>query len=108
MKKEEHTDGPWVVEDLHIMSKRKKSDEWGELCIASVGDTDWLDDKGKPLPDSEVIANAHLIAAAPRLKKALRHALDRLNSIPHSYRDTNFKLIESALAESEGKKRGEG
>ena len=32
-----------------------------------------------------------------KLILALEHALDRLNSIPHNYKDTNFMLIEDAL-----------
>jgi hypothetical protein len=30
-------------------------------------------------------------------QKALKHALDRLNAIPHRYDDTDFRLIEKAL-----------
>ena len=39
--------------------------------------------------------------AAPILFKALKHAGIRLNEIPHSYRDTDFGLIEKALKEGE-------
>ena len=31
--------------------------------------------------------------------RALKHALDRLNAIPHRYADTDFRLIEGAIAE---------
>jgi len=31
--------------------------------------------------------------------KALEHASHRLNELPHKYADTDFKLIEEALAE---------
>ena len=40
--------------------------------------------------------------------KALSHAYERLNQIPHNYRDTNFTLIEEAikeLAKAENKKK---
>jgi hypothetical protein len=33
--------------------------------------------------------------------QALKHALDRLNAIPHRYADTNFSLIEKAVAAQE-------
>jgi hypothetical protein len=35
-----------------------------------------------------------------KLLKALEHALQRLNAIPHRYDDTNFRLIEEAIKEA--------
>lgn len=43
---------------------------------------------------------ARLIAAAPDLLAALRHAYSRLNAIPHNYAKTDFRLIEDALAKA--------
>jgi len=37
--------------------------------------------------------------------KALEHSSHRLNELPHRYADTDFKLIESALAEQYVKER---
>jgi len=33
--------------------------------------------------------------------KALRHAMERLNQIPHRYADTDFRLIDSGIAAAE-------
>jgi hypothetical protein len=46
--------------------------------------------------------NVVMIEAGPKLLKALKHALRRLNEIPHKYDKTDFRLIESAIAEAEG------
>jgi hypothetical protein len=51
----------------------------------------------------EVLNRSDLIAAAPELLEALKHALHRLNTIRHNYENTNFTLIENAINKAEGK-----
>ncbi len=36
----------------------------------------------------------------PRVLEAMEHALERLNAIPHPYAETDFRLIEDALADA--------
>jgi hypothetical protein len=33
----------------------------------------------------------------PKVVQGMEHALNRLNSLPHNYNDTDFALIEEAL-----------
>jgi len=50
--------------------------------------------------DKVISALVKLLDPSPALcqmRKALGHALQRLNEIPHSYSGTNFALIENAL-----------
>lgn len=37
------------------------------------------------------------------LLKALKHAYDRLNAIPHRYTDTDFKMIREAIGRAESR-----
>jgi hypothetical protein len=44
------------------------------------------------------LADAEKITARLlELRKALRHAYDRLNSLPHRYGDTDFRMLREAL-----------
>jgi len=50
----------------------------------------------------KAVAIARLMTAAPKLLAALEHAYNRLNQLPHSYRDTDFKLLITAIREAKG------
>lgn len=57
-----------------------------------------------PVEDVVRVANAMTKLAGQtclmgQIRKALGHALQRLNEIPHRYADTHFSLIEDALLE---------
>ena len=51
--------------------------------------------------EEKVLSRGNLIAAAPELLEALKHALHRLNTIRHNYENTNFTLIENAINKAE-------
>lgn len=62
------------------------------ICIAVV--QSWADEP----PEDEAEANAHLIAAAPELKEALKYARRFLKS-----EDCDTAFIDAALAKAEGR-----
>jgi hypothetical protein len=51
--------------------------------------------------EREDLLQAQLESTADLLP-ALKHALDRLNSIPHHYPHTDFALIQNAIKKAEG------
>jgi len=91
----QYTKGEWKKYGQHIhINTSNTSDE-----IATVLWPDWM-------PESEARANAHLIAAAPKMYEALK-AFDHYLSAPYPH---NMKLkkyatdlMEQALAKAEGK-----
>lgn len=80
MSKPAWTPGPWRVEDplgpdiLSIVSNPDGAVyEWGHVAQISISPEDDTD-----IPATEAKANAHLIAAAPKLYEALDEAINYL------------------------------
>ena len=71
-----HTPGPWAVDDdtLLIFSTAEEH-EAGWLAVVRGGDS-----TGNPVPASEVLANARLIAAAPALLESLKYRVARIRT----------------------------
>lgn len=88
-----HTPGPWVhIPASYPNHEHQINNDNGSL-VASV-------------PDSRLnaAANAQLIAAAPELLDALRHAVQMLgNQYSAESREKGWKAIEKAIAKAEGR-----
>jgi hypothetical protein len=90
---EQHTPGPWYVKGATILPEAP-SFNW----IAAV--------QVKRMPEWE--ANAHLIAASPKLLKALESAADELDSIMdwHGYGSASvLRDARAAINEAKGIKQ---
>ena len=90
-----HTPGPWVAKGPSVET------EDGGLIAAVLDPTE----RGTTVPDPYVVANAHLIAAAPDLLEALKKALNVLVSEPANitYR-AHREIVEAAIAKAEALK----
>ncbi len=70
-----HTKTPWETDDFAILATGKESEEWGTLCVATVGDEQWKDDDGNFLPAAEDRANAQHIVTCVNSHDELLEAL---------------------------------
>lgn len=79
-------------------------DEVDRLEWDSAPEVDDLEDIEEKITN-EAYRILHADPAKPdvnrQLLEALKHALHRLNAIPHRYDDTNFKMIEKAIKDAE-------
>lgn len=90
----EHTKGPWRIDCWH-----GQHDECGALIVGANGER-ICDTAGEfYLRPSECIANARLIAAAPDLLHACKHAL---NAFEKNW-CIDWNVLEKAIAKAEGK-----
>ena len=94
-----HTPGPWIVEDYFVFSSN----------ILRIADCDCDD---QDMPESEISANAHLIAAAPAIYEALQDAYEKLCYLaPDKFDDEehaanwqrDLSTMLAALAQAEGR-----
>lgn len=95
MKNQSHTLGPWVIQGettLHILSKA--SAKGRRVCAI------------QPNPQSEDLANANLIAAAPEMLEALESLLSRVENLDADARAACLKQIDTAKSVLQ-KARGE-
>lgn len=93
-----HTPGPWGVEDYFVFASN----------TLRIADCDCDD---QDMPESEISANAHLIAAAPAMYEALQAMLNgilftRGASMSKDRWQTLTTIARTALAQAEG--RGQG
>jgi hypothetical protein len=109
--KRTHTKGDWIIvregrdDDISIICE--KVPEGGnhigrfEIVNSVGGERYQLEgDREKTFnDDSEIIANAHLIAAAPKLLEALEHVTEWLNKLTdwEGVGDPDVPLIQAAL-----------
>lgn len=98
-----HTAGPWIVmHDNQVWMERNKSSDCS--IIATCGGF------ALGLPDkNECEANARLIAAAPKLLEACKHAVEVYDSVIHSEYDgtkhlkgmlRNMDLVRDAISKA--------
>ena len=98
MSKASHTAGPWVVNPLCAQVDCSKPSEIGGLL--PIAQLLWPTDERS---EAETAANAHLIAAAPELLKALRAVdLARHTDEPDDWQRAT-DLTASAFAKAEGR-----
>lgn len=95
-----HTSGPWVVQEPDPDNKGA-----GLLVKPVPGQVVAEVDRGP-----EMVGNAHLIAAAPDLLKALREAVRALNTAARFSVGTTDSyaiaaLCDAAIAKAEGRKK---
>lgn len=99
-----HTPGPWAVE--FVQYKKPLLPGFALAIIRDQNDhgVAFLG-RGK-IPESEEIANAHLIAAAPEMLAALEAILFEIQSDPLAVRFFDLRLIKKA-EDAVKKARGE-
>lgn len=101
-----HTPGPWSVDS------ESGNDGEAEVIVAADRTICWTadtftDEEGAAITDEDR-ANARLIAAAPELHEACKHALHALNTAPR-FRCGKFNsydiasMLEHAIAKAEGR-----
>ena len=98
MSETKFTPGPWSVEqpmdfELAIVEAGKPAHEWRFIA------TCMFPDENGDIPKKEVIANAHLIAAAPDLYAWLERCLAMVD---HGAGPPNWDGIRTALAKARG------
>lgn len=101
MKKGEHTPGPWIARPYNVVSGRVAewsidSKDWKDLAHVYVQDDD-TDDVCE-LGDGN--ANARLIAASPKMLKALLTVLEWSGPLSGAIR----AMVEDAVKEARGEK----
>lgn len=88
MSNERFTQGEWVVNGMGSFPKSPNT-----ICI-----TVQLNEKREPLDVDEYLANAHLIAAAPDMYRALRDLVDN----GKIFFDDDYADARAALAKADG------
>ena len=100
-----HTPAPWLLNDC---------DDAHDCAVTIRTESDTLiavmaDETGEDWSESEILANAHLIAAAPELLEALESIipdLEQLNGLyseddnPDSYE--NLRAVRAVIAKAKG------
>lgn len=96
----QHTPGPFAIEDpiegsLMIVEAGKPVHQWRPVAILPLAD-----EKGA-IPDSQVLANAHLFAEAPALLAQLKFAVKLLR--PWAGGTAQIGAMVLAIAKAEGR-----
>lgn len=93
MKNTKHTPGPWYLARIQNISPVPIF-AMGDLCVA----TTYSDQREGIDP----IANAHLIAAAPEMFRALQAAQGALCEVGGREAVEALELVDAAIAKAEG------
>jgi len=95
----EHTPGPFAIEapidgSLMIVEAGKPVHEWRPVAVLPLAD-----ERGA-IPNSQVLANAHLFAEAPALLAQLKFAVKLLR--PWAGKTAQVAAMEKTIARAEG------
>lgn len=98
-----HTPGPWDYDDINkevFASCEEHESGWVALIAGN-------DSEDRPLPESMMLANARLIAAAPDLLEACTSALGTiqylLSNSDNGPAENCLEVLAAAIAKAEGR-----
>ena len=89
-----HTPGPWEATEMGVIAQVCTSH--GNFYTCALIDPDNNEDK----------ANAMLIAAAPEMLQALKHALDFIHSLPYEHSNCPSTKLQDELFDTIAKAEG--
>lgn len=90
-----HTPGPWKLDHDVIVSIKDRDGDWPTICKR---------DEHSVIDEyMQWVANARLIAAAPKMLKALYQALARLEAA--GLEDTTTDIIKAAIHNAVGESK---